>query len=560
MSTAKTNNRITLKSIEFTSPPFRKLGILRIEFADRITVIAGHNGIGKSTVLALIANGSGMSSTKEFSSYFIPKAYQGNLNDIIYLDPERDHDEYIGIEPQPRIAYDVGGMELVKRCDLVKRPTGDIRVVPRNTPTTADFVSGTTTVKGSTKVPLPTLYLGMTRALPVGEAKGVDSSVVKTVASQDVEFIGDFIQRVIVFDVPVSNAQDLTRQSVKGTKKTSLHPAYSHSSKCVSLGQDNVSAIATAFASFNKLKREMATYPGGLLVIDEIDAGLHPRAQEKLFQVMANEARRLDLQVVVTTHSLSFIGLAHPDLQPKAKRAWPDKVVYMTDTAAPRVVDYTFDQIRQDMMLTLNQVNPKSSTSELKVYLEDFEAELFLKALLSPALRARLKREANARLQIIGLGAGSENFKNYVKKDAYFRTVLIVLDGDAAAGQNNNVVALPGGNAPERFLSPERTLIQFLQSIVNTPPLHQATLTALGTVTTDYLRDRLLNDQDGRALFKGGANIVSRQNAKDWMKLHLAEIKKLKLFALWAAENPEKVKTFEDAFVKAASATVAVSK
>ncbi len=45
---------ITVKSISFDDTSFRKLANITIEFAPRITVIAGHNGIGKSTILALL--------------------------------------------------------------------------------------------------------------------------------------------------------------------------------------------------------------------------------------------------------------------------------------------------------------------------------------------------------------------------------------------------------------------------------------------------------------------------------------------------------------------------
>ena len=53
---------IKLKSLNFESPPFRKLGSISIPFAERITVIAGHNGIGKSTILALVARAKSTSS------------------------------------------------------------------------------------------------------------------------------------------------------------------------------------------------------------------------------------------------------------------------------------------------------------------------------------------------------------------------------------------------------------------------------------------------------------------------------------------------------------------
>jgi predicted ATPase len=56
-------NRTRVLTLEFGDPPFRKLGGLTLEFADRLTLIAGHNGIGKSTILGLVANTFGL--TKE---------------------------------------------------------------------------------------------------------------------------------------------------------------------------------------------------------------------------------------------------------------------------------------------------------------------------------------------------------------------------------------------------------------------------------------------------------------------------------------------------------------
>lgn len=50
---------------------------------------------------------------------------------------------------------------------------------------------------------------------------------------------------------------------------------------------------------------------GGILLVDEIDTGLHHRVLESLFRLVARECRRRDLQVVATTHSLDCLrGLA----------------------------------------------------------------------------------------------------------------------------------------------------------------------------------------------------------------------------------------------------------
>ncbi|EPG7693233.1 AAA family ATPase, partial [Acinetobacter baumannii] len=53
-----------LKRIVFDEQGFRSLKKIDLDIAPRITVIAGHNGIGKSTILGLIANCSEYNDNK----------------------------------------------------------------------------------------------------------------------------------------------------------------------------------------------------------------------------------------------------------------------------------------------------------------------------------------------------------------------------------------------------------------------------------------------------------------------------------------------------------------
>jgi len=66
---------IKLRAIEFGEVPFRKLTNMRIPVSDRMTLVAGHNGIGKSTILGVAANASGLTSAM-YRSYF-DRTYQG---------------------------------------------------------------------------------------------------------------------------------------------------------------------------------------------------------------------------------------------------------------------------------------------------------------------------------------------------------------------------------------------------------------------------------------------------------------------------------------------------
>lgn len=81
--TQKVRNKINFINIK----KFRKLRNIKLELGDRLTVIAGHNGIGKSTILGLIANGSEFKGRK---SYF-DKIYQSQFQEIFHLDINTDY-------------------------------------------------------------------------------------------------------------------------------------------------------------------------------------------------------------------------------------------------------------------------------------------------------------------------------------------------------------------------------------------------------------------------------------------------------------------------------------
>ncbi len=552
---------IKLKALRFETPAFRKLGDISIPLADRITLIAGHNGIGKSTILGLIANGSGIRG-EGFQSY-LSRPFEANIHEIVHLDHKREYEDYKSnpaLYPSPFLDYDLNGESLTKRCAITstKRTAGPlVRVVPRNHPyKDASTATGSLSVGKDAKVPLPTLYLGMTRMLPVGESNPdwVTSDLDTTIHADDASFIHSFISSVIGVGPTRQGTRTITTQGIKGTRKTAKHPNYAYSAKCVSLGQDSLSAIATALASFKRLKREWPEYPGGLLVVDELDAGFHPRAQEKLIKAMSGAARTLSLQVIATTHSLCLIEAIHPEKHPVGgDGSRPDSVVYLTDTHNPRVAQgYTLEDLRRDMSLIPPPTAKPEKTKTLKIYLEDAEADFILKRLLTPALKKQVKEKAGVSLKSIPLSMGCDNLKGAYKHDPYFKTVMIAVDADSpvnvAPGSPKHIVQLPGAlDAGGKGLSPERTLYGFIQSLIADRASHPTAWAGLAKLklTSDYLQE----------LIDGDTNISDRKSAKSWMNTNLERIGEWRLFELWMTENQDKVRKFEAALVKAAIAT-----
>lgn len=576
---AEANNskqNLALLRLRIDTPAFRKLKNISIDFAERITLIAGHNGIGKSTILGLVANGSGITTKTAKALGIVPtytgKLFNGVLNEIVHIDflseylPNKENNTLAS----PHLDYRVNGDEISMRCGFTYRTiqnsdgkTSRIepRVVARISKEYVD-PTGKVTIGVSSKMPIPTIYLGMTRMIPIGESNPelVESTLDNTIAEDDGKFIEDFIQDVInISGRKIQNSGIITTQSIRGTNKIAKHPEYPYSTKSVSLGQDSLSAIATALASFRRLEREWPDYPGGLLVIDEIDAGFHPHAQKALIEGLKNVAKKLRLQVIGTTHSLCMIEAIHPDTNPMNERACRvDSVVYLTDSIAPRFAkDMSLLQIKDDMSLTPPKPpeKPVKTDNTLKIYLEDAEANFMLSLLLTQKLKRRINTATGRTLKAIPISVGCNNLQGLQKFDSYFKKVLIVVDADSAVNSSlQNVIKLPGGSdqAGNGF-SPERTIYEFLEELMADDGKYPIARSSLEKMNVS-------RDQIGTHLLKSDVNIKNRISSKSWMNAKLQQIKDWKIVELWFKEHPDLVEKFENDLILAAIKTAKLTK
>ena len=566
---------IKVTSLEFGINKFRKLSNLVIPIAPRMTIIAGHNGVGKSTILALLAHLSGLTNrtlknhpltyTSAKNTSYFEKTFQANFNEIVHIDYSRDYLQKLGPPKtlcEPSVSYSINSQEVVvKACRLGPRPgpsasTPDARMIARNIkPTTGTFCSadGKTQVGSSGKIPLPTIYLGMTRVLPVGEAEpGTASSHAKSMHKDDAQLIADFINNVISGNK--ANASTITAQRIKNTGKMSGQPTHGFDARCVSLGQDSLGSIALALASFKKLQREWRDYPGGLLIIDELDAGLHPHAIGALVKTLKKYAKSLELQIVATTHSPKLIEATHPELEPLNKSPL-DGVVYLRDTANPRLLHpATLQQIKNDMELVPPSPSPKIKLKKLKIYFEDDEAAEVYKSIVTSAFQRQLGKKYEVKIDPMPLGVGCDNLSALGDHDPYFKKVVMVLDADASTDQSNrkyaHIAKLPGDkymgvstggenkDIIKKSLAPERTLLQYVNDIVTNPGNHEQTLArlAIKDVTTDQLREHIL---DGVT-----STLSKREQIKNWWKAKFSLIDDWGLLQEWALDRPEQVATF----------------
>jgi len=179
------------------------------------------------------------------------------------------------------------------------------------------------------------------------------------------------------------------------------------------------------------LKVDLPQY--GLILIDEIESSLHPRAQRRVMRDLASVARSRDCQIIISTHSPYIL-----EELPLSAR------IYILET--------------DDGKEIVNGVSPQFAMTkmdderhpECELFVEDQKAGVLLSEILS-----RHAKEIFIRCSIIPYGASNLGIAlgHMVASNRFPRPTRIFLDGDQAASEG--CVLLPGGDAPERVVFQE---------------------------------------------------------------------------------------------------------
>ncbi|RME24628.1 MAG: hypothetical protein D6798_10770 [Deltaproteobacteria bacterium] len=192
-----------------------------------------------------------------------------------------------------------------------------------------------------------------------------------------------------------------------------------------------------------RLSLALARLNNALVLIDEVEAGLHPFTQQVLMLELQRLALRNQLQIVVATHSSIIL-----ECVPVEARIFLDR---QGDNVV--VVPPHHDVIQRAFY--------GRALDRLSVVCEDESAEAVVRGIfdhLAPALGL-----VQSDIEI-GRDTGKEEFKHHVAAFARFRqlwSTVFVLDGDGKAlvpeleaqaakrGQAATVICLPGDGAPE---------------------------------------------------------------------------------------------------------------
>lgn len=169
-----------------------------------------------------------------------------------------------------------------------------------------------------------------------------------------------------------------------------------------------------------------------LVVIDEVEASLHPRAQRRLVRFLLWLARQKRLQVIVSTHS------------PYVLEELPQEARVLL-LPGPQGLNVVYGASPEFAMSRIDE----NMHPELIVFVEDREAGVLLREILASDSKTS---ELLGRISIVPVGP--TNVVQLLGKLAHDRRLpyraFAMTDGDASASEGS--ISLPGTEAPERMV------------------------------------------------------------------------------------------------------------
>ena len=384
---------------------------LRVALDYPVSVIAGENGCGKSTVLTAAA-----------CAYRVPGAGRRDfVPSSLFPDYRPKHGAYADRESKARIDFDYAtpqGYEAM-RWSRTKGWTRSFRGRKNATQPERSVYLRTLSNLGD-----PSEVRGV---LGMSRAKSAPQEIPMTAAQIH------FAEGILPFRY--SGVVDLTgsgKRLLFANQKTG--PSYSELH------------MAAGERAVLRLAKEIAHLDGALVLIDDVEAGLHPWSQQLLMLHLQELALCNDLQVIVTSHSPTVL-----DSVPQHARIFLER-----DSSGAVRVRPAYQDVIQNALYG-------RSGNALNLLCEDEASEGIVQGVLDFLLPALYVNPQSVR---IGGDAGGGEFPTHTatfRKFGQIDSFVFVLDGDKtatplaeniqrAAGIDVSVFFLPGSEGPEAWV------------------------------------------------------------------------------------------------------------
>ena len=422
-------------------------------FTPQINLISGTNGTCKTTLLHIVSNSfqelrrtcewitdnDFLRVFKGVNHQINPKMENLARGDKTINDPAQGHKgnlygvTYFGLENDDPIAY--------RRHNT--RNAGEPRY----------YIKPLYPRGSGQKLPYcPVVYLSLSRLLPYGEYQN-DADITASRVVLPPSYIQESCE--IYQQLTGININTISTQKI-GALKTRMEfssDIEGVDSNTISSGEDNLSIIISALLSlkyyYNSIEKEYAQNQAvcSILLIDEIDATLHPSVQDKLLSLLGSFSQNFKIQVFATTHSLSLLEYA---LNCK------HNVTYLINniTSVEQLKDPDIYRIK--MHLSAQSKTQLYKDKVIPIYTEDKEARDLVDTLFKYWMIKDLAfKNVNYYFHFVNANLGAENLKG-IFQDHHLKTSTIhaicILDGDHTKDMTHQIIALPGKDSPEKFL------------------------------------------------------------------------------------------------------------
>lgn len=449
-------NRITkIKKIQVTK--FRGLENIDIEFGNKLTVICGKNGTSKSTILGIVAQIFSFSQDITKDPVVNLKNYK-TLTNQPFKSAFKDHfrlSQKFDISGSMQVTIKLFDATVNK--DLNKLSLGlyesKDRIQSRAVVRGNDGISG---INQSRNIIHPVIYLSLQRLIPI--TMRVDY------VTRNEQYIIDNKEeiRAMSNQLLLKNNNGFVT-ATKGTIDSMVVHGDNYDHESVSVGEDNVGQIIQAIFSFKRLSEEYPDYHGGILLIDEADAGLFPAAQVELIKILSKAAKNYNLQIIMTSHSPLIVeDIYHRSLQDN--KAF--KTIYLTDTygGIQTKSDLSWAEINADLHVETIKISDDIKLPRINVYFEDKEGSDFFKQLIIDRKTNKIINPlSNINISCSAiLDLMARRIPEFTSKS------LIVLDGDVENDNSDNAKKVKKDKnlcLLPHILPPDQMIFEFMYNL-----------------------------------------------------------------------------------------------
>lgn len=498
---------------------FRLFNNLSFTCGKHITAIAGRNATGKSTILGMIAHSSEL-KVKEGRPINHPQ-FRSEFSELFNASKQFDTHKKGTVEYEINMCNNIGEEIDSSSFRITWQDEGErFRLIPKR------IINNKVT---ASKFNHASLFLGLSRLYPIAETSTSPNDFKKSEVTLSLKEKQEFniLYRNIMG--PSTNLNTIDKVESQKTKITNIgistdnYDAFANSA-----GQNNIGQILLALLSFKRQKeKDTSTYTGGLLCIDELDATLHPAAQQKLYGVLKQYAEKYSIQIVFTTHSLYLLDIIREDTHYNSERSELNKIELIYVTSANGDLEIIESPNKRVIYNEITEGAGNYSFFKVNIFTEDAEARWFVTKLLNLI-------NVHSSLRIAQIKMGHDEYKALHKHDpAFFRDSIIILDGDSSIPcKNSPFMKLPGETNPE---------LLFFDFLNNLETLAWREISA----TTEYSFSKNVFEDNSWKSFRGKE---PRDKQKEWFNCHINYFEQFSLFDLWKDQNDTEVQAFINEF------------